>query len=236
MPSDNPSTKTKGIEFYGGFQVYSDTGVDLTLLHENLKRSPTQRLQRILGMLPLFAELSRAGRRMRGPSPHDSEQETLDAAGLFRLLNDCKVEYVLVGGLAMTVHASAYTTVDLDICYDRSASNMAKVVVALASIHPGLRGAPANLLFRFDAAALQGELHLKLRTDLGDIDLLGEIMGIGGYEQVLAQSEEQSLFDMPVRVLSLDALIAAKKAAGRLKDRNHLLELEELKKLRDANP
>jgi hypothetical protein len=35
-------------------------------------------------------------------------------------------------------------------------------------------------------------------------------------------------------VLSIDGLIVSKKAAGRIKDRNHLLELEELKKLRDA--
>jgi hypothetical protein len=34
----------------------------------------------------------------------------------------------------------------------------------------------------------------------------------------------------------LDGLIAAKKAAGRNKDRNHLLELEELKKLREGGP
>jgi hypothetical protein len=40
--------------------------------------------------------------------------------------------------------------------------------------------------------------------------------------------------DVPVRVLSLDVLIAAKKAAGRAKDLQHILELEELKKLCDA--
>jgi hypothetical protein len=40
---------------------------------------------------------------------------------------------------------------------------------------------------------------------------------------------------LAVRVLSLDGLIAAKNAARPAKDRSHLLELEELKKLRDAN-
>src|SRR4051794_11050826 len=37
--------KKAGIEFYGGYQVYSESGVDLTLLRENLKRSPTERLE-----------------------------------------------------------------------------------------------------------------------------------------------------------------------------------------------
>jgi hypothetical protein len=37
-----------------------------------------------------------------------------------------------------------------------------------------------------------------------------------------------------VQVLSLEALIKSKKAAARKKDQNHILELEELKKMRDA--
>jgi hypothetical protein len=64
--------------------------------------------------------------------------------------------------------------------------------------------------------------------------LLGDVSGIGGYEQVRKQSEELSLFGSTLRVLSLEGLIISKKAAGRRKDLLHLLELEELKKLRDA--
>jgi hypothetical protein len=33
------------IEFYGGYQVYSESGIDLTLLRENLKHTPTERLR-----------------------------------------------------------------------------------------------------------------------------------------------------------------------------------------------
>ncbi len=38
------------------------------------------------------------------------------------------------------------------------------------------------------------------------------------------------------RFLSIDGLIAAKRAAGRRKDRDYVLELEELKKLKDVRP
>jgi len=237
MSSDSPSAKTNGIEFFGGYQVYSDSGIDLTLLRENLKRSPSQRLHRNLRMVPLVAGLSKAGRQSRGlDQQQDQEPDMLDAAGLLRRLNEQQVEYVLVGGLAMIAHGSAYTTSDLDICYRRSPTNIGKLVAALGTIHAYLRGAPANLPFRFDPPTIQAGLNFTLKTDLGDIDLLGEITGLGSYEQTLAQSEEQSLFEMPVRILSLDGLIAAKKAAGRLKDQLHILELEELKKMRDANP
>lgn len=77
-------------------------------------------------------------------------------------------------------------------------------------------------------------MNFTLTTDFGWIDLLGEVAGIGTYDDVLAQSIEQELYGLAVRVLSLDGLIAAKGAAGRNKDYSHLLELEELKKLRES--
>jgi hypothetical protein len=56
----------------------------------------------------------------------------------------------------------------------------------------------------------------------------------GNYQVYSESGVDLTLFGRPVQVLTLGGLIAAKKAAGRAKDRLHLLELEELKKLRDA--
>src|SRR5262249_58311828 len=97
-------------------------------------------------------------------------------------------------------------------------------------------GAPLGLPFRFDVPTIRAGLDFTLTTALGDVNLLGEVSGLGGYEQVLQQSEVRTVFDLSLHVLTIDGLIAAKKAAGRKKDRDHLLELEELKKLREANP
>lgn len=83
---------------------------------------------------------------------------------------------------------------------------------------------------------LRAGLNFTLDTDLGPIDLLGEVTGIGQYEAALAASEEISLFDRPCRVLTLDALIRAKRAAGRPRDVEHLVELEALKELRVKPP
>jgi hypothetical protein len=101
-------------------------------------------------------------------------------------------------------------------------------------LHPYLRGAPPGLPFRLDVPTLQAGLNFTLSTDLGDLDLLGEVSGVGDYQKSLAQSQEITMFGMQIRVLSLDGLIAAKRAAGRNKDQAHLLELEELKKLREG--
>ena len=160
----------------------------------------------------------------------------LDAPALLRLLAQHKVEYVVIGGLAMVTHGSAVVTEVLDLCYRRTDTNLTALAAALAPLHPYLRGAPPGLPFRFDVPTIQAGLNFTLSTDLGPLDLIAEIAGIGSYDAALAQSEPHTIYDLTVRVLSLDSLIAAKKAAGRLKDKLHLLELEELKKLRDAQP
>lgn len=75
-------------------------------------------------------------------------------------------------------------------------------------------------------------MNFTLETDLGDIDLLGELAGVGGYEQVARDASWMPLFNGSYRIASLDTLIQSKKAAGRPKDLNALPELEALKELR----
>jgi hypothetical protein len=217
---ESPAPDAAGIKFYGGYQVYSDSGIDLTLLRENLSRTVEQRFDDNGRAIPLLEAL-RSSRRPRraGVADGDRRPAMLDVAAILRQLNDHQVEYVLIGGLAMIAHGSAYNTKVADICYGRSSANLAAVATAFAPLHPYLRGAPAGLPFRFDALTIQASLNFTLTTDLGDIDLLGEVSGVGTYVQVLAQSEERDLYGLKVRVLSLAGLIAAKRAANRPKDR-----------------
>jgi hypothetical protein len=225
------------IEFFGGYQVYSESGVDLTMLRENLKRSVTQRLENNASALRFIAEFQKAvpvNSATSASIPRQAMQ--LNAEAILRLLAEHQVKYVLVGGLAMRVQGSVYITEDLDICYGRTPENIAAVTAALAPLRPYLRGAPPGPPSRLDVPTVLAGLNFTLTTDQGDVDLLGEVRGIGMYEQVLAQSEERPLFGLSVRVLSLEGLLIAKRTAGRVKDRLHILELEELKKLRDANP
>ncbi len=123
-------------------------------------------------------------------------------------------------------------TGDLDVCYGRSQEALEKLIAALAPLKPRLRGAPADLPFKWDTRTLQAGLNFTMDTELGPIDLLGEVAGIGPYKHALAASETLKLFDLPCRVLTLDALIQAKRASGRQRDKEHLVELEAMKELR----
>jgi hypothetical protein len=229
-------TKAKpGIEFYGGYQVYSESGVDLTMLRRNLERTVEERWENnrralAFGNVLRDANAARLGRLVdigRG-------QIMVDAVGIVRHLIAHRVEFVVIGGQAMRVQGATYITEDLDVCYRRTAQNIAALAAAFAPLHPYMRGAPPGLPFSFDAPTIQAGLNFTLQTDLGDVDVLREVSGLGNYDRVYAQSDEVTAFGDKVRVLSLDGLIAAKKAAGRNKDRAHLLELEELKKLREG--
>ena len=225
-----------GIEFYGGYQVYSESGVDLTLLRETLRHSVAERLESNCRNVPVLESLRNAGRRKPGESSSPSRLPMLDFEAMLRYLTEQKIEFVVIGGLAMIAQGSSYQTKDAHFCYARTDANLAALEAAFASLHPYLRGVPPCLSFRFDVPTLRAGLNFTLTTDLGDIDLLGEVSGVGQYPQVLAESDEKAMYGFTIRVLSLDGLIAAKRAAGRVKDRLHLLELEEMKKLRDSAP
>ena len=60
------------------------------------------------------------------------------------------------------------------------------------------------------------------------IDLLAEVSGVGGFDEVKAHSELVQAFDRSVWTLDLPSLIRAKRAAGREKDLRALPELESL--------
>jgi predicted nucleotidyltransferase len=158
----------------------------------------------------------------------------LKVEDLLKELRRLAVEFVIIGGMAAVAHGSAYLTLDLDLCYSRKKENLEKLAQALASFHPRLRGAPSDLPFHLDVAALRSGMNFTLTTNLGDLDILGEVSGLGGYPEALSFSEELELYGMRCRVLNLEGLIKSKKAAGRTKDLMLLPELEALLEIRKS--
>ena len=142
------------------------------------------------------------------------------------------VEFVVIGGVAMLLQGSAHLTQDIDFCYLRSRENIRRLAAVLSPYHPSLRGAPKGLPFVFDEETIRRGLNFTLSTDIGDIDFLGEVAGLGDYAAVKAASETLEIFGRKCSVLSLDGLIRAKRAAGRKRDLEVLHELEALRELK----
>jgi hypothetical protein len=152
-----------------------------------------------------------------------------DFEALLGALVGSRVDFIIVGGAAATAHGSARLTNDLDIVYSRSPENIGRLVEALSGFQPYLRGVPHDLPFRFEEETIQAGLNFTLTTTAGDLDILGEITGGGGYNQLLAGSIAIRLFGLDCLCLGLDRLIEVKRAAGRPRDLEAIAELEALR-------
>lgn len=148
-----------------------------------------------------------------------------ELSSLLGVLVEHRVEFIVVGGVAATIHGSTRVTQDLDIVYSRSPENLRRMASALEGIHPYPRGAPPGLPFRWDAPTLRDGLNFTLLTDLGNLDLLGEIAGGGGYADLVPHTVEVEVFGLRCLCLDLDTLIRVKRAAGRPRDFDAVAEL-----------
>jgi len=136
------------------------------------------------------------------------------------------VEFIVIGGVAGTLHGSAFITQDLDVVYARTRENIRRLAAALQPHSPYLRNAPAGLPFKWDEQTIRNGLNFTLTTAFGDLDLLGEVTGGGTYSDLFAHSKEVSGFGVRFRLVDLDKLIVLKRAAGRPKDLPVVAELQ----------
>ena len=145
---------------------------------------------------------------------------------VLRALTSESVDFILIGGLAAIIHGSARTTYDVDVVYARAPANLARIVKALAPFQPYLRGVPPGLPFHFDERTLRNGLNFTLLISIGGVDLLGEVLGGGSYDDLLPFTTQVSGFGTQFLSVNLDKLIELKRAAGRTRDIEVVAELE----------
>src|SRR5271156_3145508 len=114
---------------------------------------------------------------------------TLRLIDLLKRLNDNGVEYVVIGGVAAIMHGSPRTTLDVDVCASLIEPNLSRILSMLRGINPRFRMRPDKLPVPDDPERLRGFNNLCLDTDLGTIDFLTEVSGVGAYPDALRESE-----------------------------------------------
>ena len=156
--------------------------------------------------------------------------------GFFKLIERMTasgVKFVLVGGFAGVVHGCTYVTQDIDVCCDFSAGNLLALQEALKDLHPVHRMTPRRLRLKLTPESCSEFKNLYLDTDIGQVDCLGYIEGLGEYKDVEPLSEIRDIGEgLRIRVLTVDSLIKAKKAMNRPRDKDALLQLEAIRKMR----
>jgi hypothetical protein len=144
-------------------------------------------------------------------------RDMLDARALFKVLAEHRVDYVVVGGLAVQTHGFLRGTVDLDIIPRPDLSNLTSLAEALAEVEARMfrTTQPVNVT---DPHLLQRAPFVPLMTDHGRLDILSIHSAAGAprsYEDLKERALRLDLDGIPVAVVGLDDLIRMKRAAGR---------------------
>lgn len=143
-----------------------------------------------------------------------------EPAKMLEALARHRVEYVLIGGLAATLHGSPAVTNDADICPARTPQNLTRLAEALREIEVRARtdAEPRGLPFACDAEFLSRMRVVNLVTAYGTFDIAFEPAGFDGYDELVVHSVELAVGNLTVRVASLADVIRSKEAANRPKD------------------
>ena len=150
---------------------------------------------------------------------------------LLRRLAEADVEFVVVGGLAMSAWGVVRGTKDVDVVVAPNVENLKKVAeVAVAAgghVQQGeaLLDTPVSI-----AAALATGEQVPIETDLGRLDVVQGLDGVPSYEELRSRAREAEILGVTVAVCSIDDLKAMKRAAGRTRD---LADLEDLESASD---
>jgi len=137
---------------------------------------------------------------------------------LLRLLAESGFEFMVVGGVAATVHGSTTMTLDLDVAAPFTEANMTKLLDALAPHTPRHRIMPGKPPITEDAARLATLNNLYLECDLGVVDIIGELPPIGAYADAFAEAVSATVLGSQCRVIGIDHLIRIKERLARPKD------------------
>ena len=147
--------------------------------------------------------------------------EPLQPQELLETLARHHVEYVLIGGLAATLHGSSALTNDADICPGPSPENRERLAAALRDMDARVRTDtdPDGIPLATDAEFLRRMQLVNLTTRYGDFDIAFQPAGSDGYADLAERATEVTIDGTRVRVASLADIIRSKEIANRPKDR-----------------
>lgn len=148
---------------------------------------------------------------------------------ILQVLADQGVDYVLIGGLAATLHGSPHLTQDVDITPSRDYENLGRLSAALRQLHAKVRASGVEPLpFNHDAESLAGVGVWNLTTPWGDLDISFVPTGTQGFADLSRGAVPLRLGDVDVLVADLEDIIRSKQAANRDKDKLTLPTLREI--------
>jgi hypothetical protein len=140
-----------------------------------------------------------------------------DLKEFLKLLGEHRVDYLLIGGYAVSYHGYPRPTGDMDIWVCMSHENAVKIIAALEAFGFGVSGLTAEPFVQPDHITRMGNRPFQ-------IEILTTISGLD-FDAAYAERIVDVIDGVPVSIISVEHLKINKRASGRLKD---LADLESL--------
>lgn len=140
-----------------------------------------------------------------------------DFLDLLRFLSEEKVEYLVVGGMAVNYYGYHRSTGDLDIWVATSAENQDRLAAALKKFGFSELSVARRPLLEKPKFLRIGQPPLR-------VEIHSEISGVE-FEDCFSRAEPCQVQGIEVRFISLEDLRKNKLAAGRTKDKADLEQL-----------
>jgi len=203
-------------------------GFEDQLLLDRRAHSHLSRLEQLLAALPYVG-----GEAASDATGASEQPELFEPLEILRALERHRVRYILIGGLAATLHGAPMLTTDVDITPDRGRENLRRLALVLSELGAVARGHHDPRAWTPDLSAsglARGTVH-RFETRHGGVDLLFEPTGTAGYDDLRQKAQQVVLGDVTALVASLSDVIRSKEAAGRSDDRVAVPVLRRLQRL-----
>lgn len=156
---------------------------------------------------------------------------------LFSALDHHKVDYLLIGGLAVSLHGVERATMDVDITVAMNPANLAALIetakeLGLTPMLPVPLESLSNIELLREWHAQRNLEAFALRTpELAGVTIDILMFPPVDFADMLARATEFDVAGTAIRVVSIDDLIALKRAAGRPID---ISDIEHLQRVKSA--
>lgn len=159
----------------------------------------------------------------------------LDIQAILRELVEAGVEFLLIGGVAVGYHGHIRATKDVDVVPASDRENLQRLAEVLKRLDARVEGAEefdeGEIPDPLDPAALELGGNWVLATRLGRLDVMQWIGEWPLWEELSPGAIEDSIGDLPIKIVSYDDLIRLKELAGRPED---LADLQRLREARES--
>jgi hypothetical protein len=147
-----------------------------------------------------------------------------DLLNFWRTLNNCKVQYIMVGGFAVNLYGYTRATNDVDLLLKDDALNRQQLAIAFTALGYGnISFGEFQFVPGWTNFYIGTGIHLDIMTSLKGVDL--------SFDECLKMAPVAEIEGVMVPFLHINHLIQNKQVVNRPKDQLDVMELEKIRQI-----